>query len=334
MRRAVPTAQSGPVTTTSPPDLVVDVRGLRKSYGDRVVVDDLDLDVRAGEVLGLIGANGAGKTTTVECLQGLRRPDAGTCASWASTRSRDADRLRPQVGSQLQSSGLPDRMRVVEAVRLFSGPDAARRRRAARAVRPRPPAPLAPSPRMSGGERQRLFLVLALLEPAPPGDPRRADPGPGPGARGARSGRRSRSCATPAPPSCWSPTSSPRPRRCATGWWPCAPAGCSTQGTPRRAGRPARRRRPHVRSRCRPAGPPSTSPRCAGCPASAASIAHGDHVAVRGDRRRRSPTSAPGWSRRGRCPSDLARRGPRPRERPAPPARRPARTTPRQPTTT
>ena len=57
---------------------VVTVRGLRKNYGGRAVVDGVDLDVRAGEIVGLVGANGAGKTTTVECVQGLRRPDAGT----------------------------------------------------------------------------------------------------------------------------------------------------------------------------------------------------------------------------------------------------------------
>ena len=54
------------------------VRGLRKAYGTRVVVHELDLDVRAGEIVGLAGANGAGKTTTVECIQGLRSPDAGS----------------------------------------------------------------------------------------------------------------------------------------------------------------------------------------------------------------------------------------------------------------
>ena len=50
------------------------MRGLRKAYGTRVVVDDLDLDVPAGEIVGLIGANGAGKTTTVECIQGCASP--------------------------------------------------------------------------------------------------------------------------------------------------------------------------------------------------------------------------------------------------------------------
>ena len=141
---------------------VVTVRGLTKAYGGRTVVDHLDLDVHAGEVVGLIGANGAGKTTTVEILQGLRQPDTGEITVLGLDPTRDAERLRPQIGSQLQNSGLPDRIRVAEAVRLFAGPKAtdadrlleqfglARRRKY-------------PFAGMSGGERQRLFLVLALL---------------------------------------------------------------------------------------------------------------------------------------------------------------------------
>ena len=142
---------------------VVTVRGLRKAYGGRVVVDDLDLDVAAGEVVGLIGANGAGKTTTVECLQGLRRPDAGTVRVLGLDPQRDAERLRPMIGAQLQSSALPDRLRVVEAVRLFA------RRRGPQGdellerfgLTPRRGSAFAD---LSGGERQRLFLVLALLD--------------------------------------------------------------------------------------------------------------------------------------------------------------------------
>jgi ABC-2 type transport system ATP-binding protein len=143
-------------------DPVVSVRGLTKAYGDRTVVDHLDLEVHPGEVVGLIGANGAGKTTTVECLQGLRRPDAGTIRVLGLDPQHDADRLRPQIGSQLQSSGLPDRIRVAEAVALFAGPratdtSALLEQFGLSGKRKSPYAGL------SGGERQRLFLVLALL---------------------------------------------------------------------------------------------------------------------------------------------------------------------------
>lgn len=141
---------------------VVRVRGLTKTYAGRTVVDAIDLSIAPGEVVGLIGANGAGKTTTVECLQGLRRPNGGTVRVFGLDPATQADRLRPMIGSQLQDSGLPDRLRVGEALRLFAGPDAGdgdvllerfglgHRRRLAFGT-------------MSGGERQRLFLVLALL---------------------------------------------------------------------------------------------------------------------------------------------------------------------------
>ena len=141
---------------------VVMIRDLRKRYGGRAVVDGVDLDVEAGEVVGLIGANGAGKTTTVECIQGLRRPDSGTLRVLGYDPTTQADRLRPLIGSQLQDSALPDRLRVREAVELFAtsrarGGDellerfglASRHNNAFGSL--------------SGGERQRLFLVLALL---------------------------------------------------------------------------------------------------------------------------------------------------------------------------
>ena len=57
---------------------VVNVRGLRKAYGSRVVVDRLHLDVHAGEIVGLVGLNGAAKTTTVECIQGFSPRSAST----------------------------------------------------------------------------------------------------------------------------------------------------------------------------------------------------------------------------------------------------------------
>ncbi|HVX44787.1 MAG TPA: ABC transporter ATP-binding protein [Mycobacteriales bacterium] len=141
---------------------VVSVRGLRKSYAGRVVVDGLDLSIAAGEIVGLIGANGAGKTTTVECIQGLRRADSGSLRVLGFDPATQADQLRPHIGSQLQDSALPDRLRVAEAVELFTTAGSrdggellaqfglTERRKSAFCS-------------LSGGERQRLFLVLALL---------------------------------------------------------------------------------------------------------------------------------------------------------------------------
>jgi ABC-2 type transport system ATP-binding protein len=140
----------------------VRVRGLCKSYGGRVAVDHLDLDVADGEIFGLLGTNGAGKTTTVECVQGLRVADAGDIRVLGLDPVRDHRALRPRLGVQLQDSALPDRLRVDEAIDLF-----ARRRSAGidglvdvfglSGQRRQPFASL------SGGQRQRLFLVLALL---------------------------------------------------------------------------------------------------------------------------------------------------------------------------
>jgi ABC-2 type transport system ATP-binding protein len=142
---------------------VVTVRGLVKRYGRRLVVDGLDLDVARGEVVGLIGANGAGKTTTVECLQGLRRPDAGSLRVLGLDPVTEAGRLRGLVGSQLQSAGLPDRLRVGEAVRLFGG-RASEELLEQFGLSERPRSAFAS---LSGGERQRLFLVLALVNRPP-----------------------------------------------------------------------------------------------------------------------------------------------------------------------
>jgi ABC-2 type transport system ATP-binding protein len=145
---------------------VVEVRQLCKRYGERTVVDHVDLEIAEGEIVGLLGSNGAGKTTTVECISGLRRPDAGSVRVLGLDPQVDGSTLRTLVGSQLQDSALPDRLRVAEAIELFRDPRiqgsraavdgllvafglAEHRRRAFSAL--------------SGGQRQRLFLVLALL---------------------------------------------------------------------------------------------------------------------------------------------------------------------------
>jgi ABC-type Fe3+/spermidine/putrescine transport system ATPase subunit len=99
--------------------MVIEVEGLTKRYGAHLAVDDVGLTVTEGEIFGILGVNGAGKTTTVECLQGVRRPDGGRMRVLDLDPRTAGSRLRALVGSQLQASALPDRLRVEEAVLLF-----------------------------------------------------------------------------------------------------------------------------------------------------------------------------------------------------------------------
>ncbi|HEV3462354.1 MAG TPA: ABC transporter ATP-binding protein [Actinomycetota bacterium] len=142
---------------------VIEVEGLHKAYGDHVAVEDVGLEVRPGEIFGLLGPNGAGKTTTVEILQGLRRRGRGRVQVLGLDPERDGDRLRRRIGAQLQSSALPDRLRVGEALWLFArgdggtSPEQLGRRWGLERLWRRPFA------KLSGGEQQRLFIALALV---------------------------------------------------------------------------------------------------------------------------------------------------------------------------
>jgi ABC-2 type transport system ATP-binding protein len=146
---------------------VIEVRNLHKRYGERVAVEDVSLSVEAGEIFGILGPNGAGKTTTVETVEGLRRPDGGSVSVLGLDPVRDAPALRLRLGAQLQEAGLPDKLRVGEAVDLF----------ASFYPSPRDPAELLaalgladrrddPYRKLSGGQKQRLSIALALI-----GDP-------------------------------------------------------------------------------------------------------------------------------------------------------------------
>lgn len=144
--------------------MAIEVHELRKAYEHRSVLRGLTFSVGIGEIFGIAGRNGAGKTTTVEILQGLRRRDAGRIAVLGLDPASERARLRSLVGAQLQSSELPDRLRVGEALRLFA-------RLAGDPVDWRALADewgLVPLLRshfgtLSGGQRQRLFLALAMV---------------------------------------------------------------------------------------------------------------------------------------------------------------------------
>ena len=124
--------------------------------------------IREKEIFGIIGSNGAGKTTTVECISGLRMPDSGSIRVYDLSPQKDRDKIREFVGVQLQESELPPRIKVREAVNLFSSFY---------------PHPLDPDDlletlgikkiensifkKLSGGQKQRLSIALALV-----GDPK------------------------------------------------------------------------------------------------------------------------------------------------------------------
>ncbi|MEV6850863.1 ABC transporter ATP-binding protein [Actinoplanes sp. NPDC051411] len=144
---------------------VIEVKNLRKRYGSTVAVRDVSFTVERGEIFGILGPNGAGKTTTVECIAGLRTPDAGSVTVLG--RSPHDHELRRLVGVQLQESQLPEKMSVREALELYSAfyPDPVDWRALARELGLGEKLGTRYA-KLSGGQKQRLSIALALI-----GDP-------------------------------------------------------------------------------------------------------------------------------------------------------------------
>jgi ABC-2 type transport system ATP-binding protein len=145
----------------------IEVRGLRKRYGEHEAVGGIDFTVGRGEVFGLLGPNGAGKTTTVEILEGYRERSEGEVSVLGHDPARRELALRRRVRIVLQSSGMYRHITVREALdhwaHLYPSPrdvdeviDVAGLRDS-EDVRTR---------RLSGGQLRRLDLALALV-----GDP-------------------------------------------------------------------------------------------------------------------------------------------------------------------
>jgi ABC-2 type transport system ATP-binding protein len=100
---------------------VIEVRGLRKSYGDVEAVAGVDLHVDRGEVFALLGPNGAGKTTTVEILEGYRDRTAGDVSVLGHDPARTEADLKRRIGIVLQSTGVDPYLTVRETVELYAG---------------------------------------------------------------------------------------------------------------------------------------------------------------------------------------------------------------------
>ena len=144
---------------------VIDVKGVRKTYGSTVAVDEVSFHVADGEIFGLIGPNGAGKTTTMECVEGLRSPDRGTISVLGLDPVRDVYKLQQLVGVQLQEAQLQKRIKVWEAVHLWAS---LYEKKAADGDRLLEQLGLGEKRNawfmtLSGGQKQRLFIALALI---------------------------------------------------------------------------------------------------------------------------------------------------------------------------
>jgi putative spermidine/putrescine transport system ATP-binding protein len=150
------------------PELDIRLRGLRKTYGDVVALDGVDLDVGHGEFFTLLGPSGSGKTTTLRLIAGFEQPDAGV----VELGGHDVARLPPyarDVNTVFQDYALFPHMTVGENVeyglRIRRVPRDERRRRAGDALAlvrltgydARKPAQL------SGGQRQRVALARAIV---------------------------------------------------------------------------------------------------------------------------------------------------------------------------
>lgn len=145
-------------------EVIIRVDRLRKVYGDLVAVDDVSFEVRRGEIFGMVGPNGAGKTTTIECVQGQRRPDGGSVRVLGIDPHAAGPALRERIGVQLQQTMLPPRIKVWEAVDLFSSfyRDGKPWREVLELLGLMDKRD-AYFHKLSGGQRQRLYVALALV---------------------------------------------------------------------------------------------------------------------------------------------------------------------------
>ncbi len=148
-------------------DLAIDVKGLSKSYGNRKVVDNVDMQVATGRIVGFLGPNGSGKTTSLRMLCGLLTPDAGDGKVLGLDFRHQAAEVKRQVGYMTQKFGLYEDLSIRENLdfiaRLFSmenrkqAVDAALERLGLRTREKQLAGAL------SGGWKQRLALAACLL---------------------------------------------------------------------------------------------------------------------------------------------------------------------------
>lgn len=99
---------------------VIEVRNLTKSYGTKLVLDNLSFELSENEAVGILGANGAGKTTLLETIEGLRRVDSGEIKILGEDITKNSKKIQWQIGIQLQRTSLFENLSVAETISLYA----------------------------------------------------------------------------------------------------------------------------------------------------------------------------------------------------------------------
>ncbi|MFR7353543.1 ABC transporter ATP-binding protein, partial [Anaerococcus obesiensis] len=100
---------------------VIEVRSLVKKYKDFIAVDNLDLDLYEGEILGLLGPNGSGKSTTISCILSLLKNDGGSIKIFGEDMTPDSFNIKEKIGVVFQDVGVYDELSVYENIDYFCG---------------------------------------------------------------------------------------------------------------------------------------------------------------------------------------------------------------------
>jgi ABC-2 type transport system ATP-binding protein len=145
-------------------EVILTIKDLVKTYGDRNVVDGISFEVKKGEVFGILGPNGAGKTTTLEMIEGMRPIDGGSATIAGIDVHEDPWSVRRIIGVQPQQPAFQDKQKLTEIIEMFS---------ATYGEKVDPKAFLdevnlgekadAFAENLSGGQRQRLSIATALV---------------------------------------------------------------------------------------------------------------------------------------------------------------------------
>jgi len=143
---------------------ILEVKNLKKHYGDKKAVDDISFEVKKGEIFGILGPNGAGKTTTLEMIETLRSIDGGTATLDGVDVASEPFKIRAIIGVQPQTPGFQDKTKLTELLQLFAAAygervnpieflnDVGLGKEAGMFVE-----------NLSGGQRQRFSIAAALV---------------------------------------------------------------------------------------------------------------------------------------------------------------------------